>query len=155
MTPGFAPGRLVTLAAIVSLVALVGACTKGPTGPSSSAPYSQIDLKLGTGTEAATGNTVTLNYTGWLYDPTKADFKGLVFDTSVGGTPLTFALGSNQVIAGFERGVLGMKVGGARRITVPSTLGYGPTRNNSIPPYATLIFDVDLLDVVVPATSGS
>jgi FKBP-type peptidyl-prolyl cis-trans isomerase FkpA len=139
--------RALTLAVAATLLAAAGACTKTPTGPSSSAPYSQLDLKLGTGTEAAKGNVVTLNYTGWLYDPTKTDGKGLMFDTSVGATPLTFTLGSNQVIPGFEQGVVGMKVGGARRITVPPSLGYGSVRNNSIPPYATLIFDVDLLDV--------
>ena len=137
---------------MAAIIAVAGACAKAPTGPSSSAPYSQLDLRLGTGTEATTGTVVTLNYTGWLYDPTKADGKGLVFDTSVGGTALTFTVGMNQVIPGFEQGVVGMKVGGARRIIVPPSLGYGSVRNNSIPPYATLVFEVDLLDV---ATAGS
>jgi FKBP-type peptidyl-prolyl cis-trans isomerase FkpA len=124
-------------------------CADTLTTPSTSAPFSQLDLRLGTGAEAATGNTVTLNYTGWLYDPSKPDGKGLQFDTSVGGTPLTFKLGAGQVIEGFDRGVTGMKIGGARRVVIPPSLGYGALRNNSIPPYSTLVFEIDLLDVVV------
>jgi FKBP-type peptidyl-prolyl cis-trans isomerase FkpA len=129
---------------------MVAACAEGPTGPSSSAPYSQVDLRLGTGSEATTGRSVAVNYTGWLYDPTKTDGKGLQFDTSAGGTPLTFTVGSGQVIQGFDRGVNGMKVGGARRVVIPSSLGYGASRNNSIPPYATLVFEVELVEVVEP-----
>ena len=109
-----------------------------------------MDLRLGTGSDAVTGRSVVVNYTGWLYDPTKTDGKGLQFDTSVGGTPLTFVLGSGQVIEGFDRGVTGMKVGGARRIVVPSSMAYGPSRNNSIPPFATLVFEVELVEVVEP-----
>jgi FKBP-type peptidyl-prolyl cis-trans isomerase FkpA len=113
-----------------------------------------VDLRLGTGTAATAGTVVTVNYTGWLYDPSQTDGKGLQFDTSVGKTALTFTLGSNplQVIQGFDRGVTGMKVGGARRIVVPPSMGYGGSRNHSIPPYATLVFDVDLVDVT---TAGS
>jgi len=136
----------------LALIGLTTACNDTLTTPSSSAPYSQVDLRLGTGTEAASGNIVTLNYTGWLYDPTKTDGKGLQFDTSVGGTALTFTLGRTSVIAGFDQGVTGMKVGGARRIVVPPSLGYGASRNHSIPPYATLVFEIDLLDVT---TAGS
>jgi FKBP-type peptidyl-prolyl cis-trans isomerase FkpA len=128
----------------------LAACAEAPTGPSSSAPYSQVDLRLGTGADAVAGRTVVVNYTGWLYDPAKADGKGLQFDTSVGATPLTFAVGTGQVIEGFDRGVTGMKVGGARRVVVPSSLGYGAARNGSIPPYATLVFDVELIEVVEP-----
>jgi FKBP-type peptidyl-prolyl cis-trans isomerase FkpA len=140
--------------AVLAAAALTAACNDTTTAPSSFAPYSQVDLRLGTGTEAAAGNSVTLNYTGWLYDPSKTDGKGLQFDTSVGGTPLTFTLGAGQVIAGFDKGVAGMKVGGARRIVIPPSLGYGSSRNNSIPPYATLVFDVDLLDVATPGGSS-
>jgi FKBP-type peptidyl-prolyl cis-trans isomerase FkpA len=139
---------------VLALAVLAGAaaCSDSPTAPSSSAPYSQVDLRIGTGAEAVTGTTVSVNYTGWLYDPTKPDGKGLLFDTSIGATPLPVLLGSGQVIQGFDRGVTGMKVGGARRIIVPPSLGYGNTRQSSIPPYATLVFDVDLIDIV---TSGS
>ena len=139
--------------AVLACLGAAAACSNSPTTPSASAPYSQVDLRLGTGTEATTGTSVTLNYTGWLYDPSQPDGKGLLFDTSVGKTALTFKLGSGQVIQGFDRGVTGMKVGGARRIVIPPSLGYGSSRNNSIPPYATLVFEVDLLDVA--AASGS
>jgi FKBP-type peptidyl-prolyl cis-trans isomerase FkpA len=132
----------------VAALALTAACAETPTGPSSGAPYSQVDLRLGTGTEAVTGKSVVVNYTGWLYDPTKPDSKGIQFDSSVGLTPLTFTIGSGQVIEGFDRGAIGMKVGGARRIVIPPSLGYGGTRNNSIPPFATLVFEIELVEVV-------
>ena len=128
----------------------LAACAENPTGPSSGAPYSQVDLRLGTGADAVSGKTVVVNYTGWLYDPTKTDGKGLIFDTSVGQTPLTFTLGIGQVIAGFDQGVTGMKVGGARRIVIPPSLGYGSQRNNSIPAFSTLVFDVELVEIVEP-----
>jgi FKBP-type peptidyl-prolyl cis-trans isomerase FkpA len=132
-----------------ALLALgLGACTEAPTGPSSGAPYSQVDLRLGTGADAVSGKSVIVNYTGWLYDPTKTDGKGLQFDSSVGGTPLTFMLGTGQVIEGFDRGVTGMKTGGARRLVIPPSLGYGAARNNTIPPYATLVFEIELVEVV-------
>ena len=126
----------------------LSACAETPTGPSSGAPYSQLDLRLGTGADAVTGKSVVVDYTGWLYDPSKADGKGQQFDSSVGLTPLTFTVGSGQVIQGFDRGVNGMKVGGARRVVIPPSLGYGGARNNAIPPYATLVFDIELVEVV-------
>ena len=139
-----------SLCALCALIALgVSACAESPTGPSSGAPYNQVDLRLGTGDDAITGRTVVVNYTGWLYDPTKTDGKGLQFETSVGATPLTFAVGSGQVIQGFDRGVTGMKAGGARRVIIPPSLGYGGSRNNSIPPFATLVFEIELVEVVV------
>ena len=130
--------------------AALAACAETPTGPSSGAPYSQIDLRLGTGDDAVSGKNVVVNYTGWLYDPSKPDGKGLQFDSSVGTTPLTFTVGTGQVIEGFDRGVTGMKVGGARRVVIPPSLGYGASRNNSIPPYATLVFEIELVEIVVP-----
>lgn len=126
----------------------LGACAESPTGPSSGAPYTQVDLRLGTGADAVTGKDAVVNYTGWLYDPTKTDGKGLQFDTSVGGTPLTFTVGGGGVIQGFDRGVTGMKAGGARRVVVPPSLGYGGSRNGSIPPFATLVFEIELIEVV-------
>jgi FKBP-type peptidyl-prolyl cis-trans isomerase FkpA len=136
------------LCAVVALG--VAGCAETPTGPSSGAPYSQVDLRLGTGADAVTGKTVVVNYTGWLYDPTQTDGKGLVFDSSVGQTPLTFTLGIGQVIAGFDQGVTGMKVGGARRIVIPPSLGYGSQRNNSIPEFSTLVFDIELVEIIEP-----
>jgi FKBP-type peptidyl-prolyl cis-trans isomerase FkpA len=138
----------VILCAVVALG--VAGCAETPTGPSSAAPYSQVDLRLGTGADAVTGKTVVVNYTGWLYDPTQTDGKGLIFDTSVGQTPLTFTLGIGQVIEGFDRGVTGMKVGGARRIVIPPSLGYGAQRNNTIPAFSTLVFDVELVEIIEP-----
>jgi FKBP-type peptidyl-prolyl cis-trans isomerase FkpA len=122
-------------------------CSKSPTTPSSSAPYSQIDLLVGTGTEAASGNSLTVNYTGWLYDPSKPDNKGLRFDSSIGRDAFTFILGSSSVIPGWDKGLVGMKIGGIRRLVIPPSLAYGDIRNYSIPPYATLVFEIELLDV--------
>lgn len=130
-------------------MALTG-CSHDTTGPSSTQPFSVVDLTPGTGTAAAANLNLTVDYTGWLYDPTKADSKGLVFDTSIGKTPFTFTLGVGQVIAGWDKGLVGMKVGGVRRLVVPPSLGYGTVRNNSIPAYATLLFEITLIDVVDP-----
>jgi FKBP-type peptidyl-prolyl cis-trans isomerase FkpA len=152
----FLPGARVTVAAIVrrtfarfvcSALCLVGsACGDAPVAPTT-VPFSQADLSVGTGTEAAAGKVLTVNYTGWLYDATKTDLKGLQFDTSVGVTPFSFTLGIGQVIAGWDQGLAGMKVGGARRLVIPSSLAYGSARNGPIPPFATLVFEIELLNV--------
>jgi len=88
-----------------------------------------------------------VNYSGWLYDATKPDFKGLLFDTSTGVGPFTFTLGGGQVIAGWDQGLVGMKVGGLRQLIIPPELAYGTARNGAIPPNAALIFEVELTDV--------
>lgn len=99
------------------------------------------DMVEGTGAAAATGDTVKVNYTGWLEDGTQ-------FDTSLDGDdPFSFTLGSNTVIAGWEEGLLGMKVGGKRQLVVPAALGYGDTDMGIIPAGSTLIFEVELVDV--------
>jgi len=141
------PGRLCS--ALLCVAALSG-CTHDTTGPSSTQPFSVVDLTPGTGAAAAANLNLTVDYTGWLFDPSKVDKKGLVFDTSIGKTPFTFTLGVGQVIAGWDQGLVGMKVGGVRRLVVPPSLGYGTVRNNSIPPYATLLFEITLMDVVDP-----
>jgi FKBP-type peptidyl-prolyl cis-trans isomerase FkpA len=143
--PGFLR-RVVGVLACAALTAGVAGCTKSPTGPSMSAPFSQIDLRVGTGADAALGKALTVNYTGWLYDASKPDAKGLQFDSSVGNQAFIFTLGAGQVIAGWDQGLVGMKAGGARRLIVPSSLGYGAIRNGPIPPYATLVFDIELVD---------
>jgi len=134
--------------ALIGLLAVVSvSCSNSPTNPSSSAPYSQVDLLVGTGDEAAVGKILTVNYSGWLYDPSKPDTKGLMFDTSAGRDPYQFILGTQSVIQGWDKGLVGLKVGGIRRLVVPPSLGYGNVRNYSIPAYSTLVFDVELIAV--------
>jgi FKBP-type peptidyl-prolyl cis-trans isomerase FkpA len=128
-------------------VLAAGCGSTSATGPSSTAPFSQVDLRVGTGTEAVAGNTLTVNYTGWLYDPSKTDLKGLQFDSSLNTTPFIFPLGAQQVIQGWDQGLVGMKVGGIRKLVIPSSLAYGGVRNHSIPPASTLVFEIELLDV--------
>jgi peptidylprolyl isomerase len=98
------------------------------------------DLVVGTGATARNGLTLTVNYTGTLTD-------GTVFDSSIGAKPFEFMLGRGHVIAGWDKGLVGMKVGGKRTLIIPPELGYGPQGTGAIPPDATLIFEVDLLDV--------
>ena len=93
------------------------------------------------------GGTVQVDYTGWLYDASKTDHKGLQFDSSIGKTPFTFTIGGSQVIKGWDNGVPGMKVGGTRRLVIPPSLAYGAARSGSIPPNATLVFDITLLSI--------
>jgi FKBP-type peptidyl-prolyl cis-trans isomerase FkpA len=125
----------------------LSACGGSTTGPSNDVPYSQTDLKVGTGAAAAFGNNLTVNYTGWLYDPSKPDGKGLIFDTTLGAAPFAFTLGAGQVIKGWDQGVTGMQAGGVRRLVIPSSLAYGATRRGAIPPYATLLFEIELVSV--------
>ena len=138
--------RLPSILWILTAISVAG-CGPTPTTPTIGAPFSQTDLRLGTGADAVAGRTLTTHYTGWLYDSTKAEQKGLQFETSVGSTPLTFTLGAGQVITGLEQGMAGMKAGGARRIVIPSSLAYGSTRSGPIPAFATIIFEVDLIEV--------
>ena len=110
----------------------------------------KTDTTVGSGNEAVAGRNVTVHYTGWLYDPRRDDKKGSKFDSSRdGNSPFTFRLGAGQVIQGWDEGVAGMKVGGKRTLTIPPSLGYGApgTPDGAIPPNATLLFDVELLDV--------
>ena len=103
------------------------------------------DLKVGTGAFPKAGQTCVMHYTGWLYQGGK---KGAKFDSSVDrGKPFEFPLGQGRVIKGWDQGVSTMKVGGRRTLIVPPDLGYGPTGSGTIPPYATLVFEVELLAV--------
>ena len=106
------------------------------------------DITVGTGDEAVPG-PVTVHYTGWLFDPEAPDKKGKKFDSSLDrGEPFQFRLGAGQVIQGWDKGVLGMKVGGQRRLMIPPELGYGARgAGGVIPPNAMLIFEVELLGV--------
>ncbi|EON12092.1 MULTISPECIES: FKBP-type peptidyl-prolyl cis-trans isomerase [Pandoraea] len=100
------------------------------------------DLQVGDGTEATPGKTVTVHYTGWLTD-------GKKFDSSKDrNDPFAFVLGGGMVIRGWDEGVAGMKVGGKRKLVIPPELGYGARgAGGVIPPNATLVFEVELLDV--------
>ena len=111
-------------------------------------------MKLGEGEAATTSHELTVHYTGWLYKEAAPDHHGKKFDTSYAlpVKPLKFILGSGRVIKGWEQGIEGMKVGGKRTLIIPPELAYGSAGKNKdqisgIPPNATLIFDVELLDV--------
>jgi FKBP-type peptidyl-prolyl cis-trans isomerase FkpA len=133
------------LAAVACLATV--SCSQSPNAPTSTAPYSQVDLLVGTGVEASSGSVLTVNYSGWLYDASKPDGKGLLFDTSAGTDPFVFILGAGSVIQGWDKGLVGMKTGGIRRLVVPPSLGYGDVRNTSIPPYSSLVFEIELVNV--------
>ena len=115
---------------------VTGAATKTASG------LEYWDIKVGTGAVAVAGHHVKVDYTGWLTD-------GKKFDSSVGtGRPFDFLLGGGQVIKGWDEGVAGMKVGGKRQLRIPPDLAYGAKGYpGAIPPNATLIFDVQLVDV--------
>ncbi len=102
----------------------------------------KIDLKEGTGPEAKTGDTVDVQYTGWLKNGTK-------FDSSYdhGGQPFSFTLGAGRVIKGWDLGVVGMKVGGKRKLIIPPELGYGGRNMGKIPPNSELTFEVELVKI--------
>jgi len=131
---------------LILLVVAVAGCSNTPVSPSS-APFSQTDLRVGSGTAAVTGSAVTVQYTGWFYDASKADKRGVQFDTSTGRTALTFTLGAGSVVEGWEQGLVGMNVGGLRRLIIPPSMAYGSSRYATIPPNTTLVFDIELLDV--------
>ncbi len=101
-----------------------------------------FDLVVGTGETPGTGQTVSVHYTGWLTNNVK-------FDSSVDrNQPFSFALGTGRVIAGWDEGVATMKVGGKRQLVIPAALAYGSTGSGAIPPNATLIFEVELLQIL-------
>jgi len=140
--------RITGFLLVASLVAVAGCGGSSPTTPTPPrAEFSQTDIVVGTGTVASAGRRLTVNYTGWLYDPTRPEQKGQQFDTSTGRTPFSFTLGAGQVIRGWDQGVVGMRVGGQRRLVIPPELGYGSSGSGPIPGNATLVFDVELLDV--------
>ena len=132
----------------VIILFLLGNASKQTPTPSATITESNMDelkiedIVVGAGDEAISGKKVTVNYLGTLLDGTK-------FDSSYDrGVPFSFNLGAGEVIKGWDQGVLGMKVGGKRKLTIPSSLGYGEAGAGSvIPPNATLIFEVELLKV--------
>ncbi len=136
--------RLIPVVALL-FVAACGGDNEPTLAPTTSAPYSQTDLVVGTGTVAQSGNQVTVAYTGWLHDSSRPDAKGTQFDSS---TNFSFRLGTGAVIRGWDQGVAGMRVGGQRRLVIPPELAYGDRSPGApIPPNATLVFDVTLNNV--------
>ena len=135
-------------ASFMSLVALTfslgvgGSMAEGNQEVTTPSGLKYVDQVVGTGEAAVAGKTVSVHYTGWLEN-------GKKFDSSVDrGQPFSFPLGAGRVIKGWDEGVQGMKIGGKRKLTIPSNLGYGPQgAGGVIPPNATLIFDVELLGV--------
>ena len=152
--------RVLTCSAVaVAMLLTVTACkraeapatpaaeTSGATTGAPAVASQQIDTVVGTGKEATSGATAVVNYTGWLYDPAAPQQRGKEFDSSVGREPFSFQVGAGQVIKGWDVGVQGMKVGGKRTLIVPADRGYGAGGAGPIPPNATLVFEVELLDV--------
>ena len=140
------------LIAAFSAILFLSACGGGSAGSGSATlsvigtqptALSKTDTVLGTGALAAAGTTATVNYTGYMFDGTVAGNKGAVFDSG----SYSYVVGGSGVIAGFDQGVTGMKVGGKRTVVIPSSLGYGATGSGKIPPNAGLIFDLELTGV--------
>jgi FKBP-type peptidyl-prolyl cis-trans isomerase FkpA len=138
--------RSALLATLALPFALAG-CTDPPASPSGFAPFSQTDLRVGAGPAAAVNNIIVVNYTGWFYESARPQNKGLQFDTSAGRGPLEFVLGVGEVIAGWDQGLVGLRVGGLRRLVIPPSLAYGGIRNGIVPANATLVFEVELVEV--------
>ena len=129
--------------ALLSLTACGGGDSSDSIAVSSPAQLTKTDNTVGTGAEAVTGKSVTLDYTLWLYNDKASDFKG----TRLESGPYTFLIGSTNTIQGFQQGVLGMKVGGKRTILVPSSLGYGASGSGRVPPNSGLVFELVLKSV--------
>ncbi|MBV8091568.1 MAG: FKBP-type peptidyl-prolyl cis-trans isomerase [Alphaproteobacteria bacterium] len=143
--------RAAGAAVALTTIAVVTPCGRAPMAADQEVEMPDglkyTDTKIGQGATARSGNKVSVHYTGWL---SNNGTKGKKFDSSVDrGQPFQFTLGAHQVIAGWDEGVAGMKVGGTRTLIIPPELGYGArgAGGGAIPPNATLIFDVELLQV--------
>jgi FKBP-type peptidyl-prolyl cis-trans isomerase len=138
------------LAAALLITGCGGSSTPAPTGGDFSSPAGPEvtldgglkvqDFVIGTGAEAVVGSRVEVHYTGKLEN-------GTVFDSSIGKATLPFQVGARGMIAGFDLGVRGMKVGGKRKVTIPPALGYGAQANGPIPANSTLLFEIELVSV--------
>jgi FKBP-type peptidyl-prolyl cis-trans isomerase FkpA len=150
----------------ISCLALIAACfTLSACGNDSSTPHAAaaspvssleiVDLKPGEGAAIAAGDRAVVQYTGWLYEASAPEKKGKEFDSSAhnGGQPFRFKVGAGEVIKGLDQGVVGMKIGGRRRLTIPADLAYGDNgAGGVIPPGATLVFDVELQGIESPGS---
>lgn len=136
--------RLSFFSALALALAVSGCGKDNPTSPSANVPFSTVDVRVGTGAEATTGRTASINYSGYLYSATAAENKGTPF----GAGSFPFVVGATDIIPGFNQGVQGMRVGGIRRVIVPPNLAYGAQgRPPEIPGNATLVFQIELLAV--------
>ena len=143
------------IAAVLALATLPAAAQTGG-GPVPAPAPAEIkelvikDTKVGEGKLAEKGKAVLVHYTGWLYDPKAPEQKGKQFDSSVGRvTPFGFIIGAGRVIKGWDEGVPGTKKGGKRTLVIPPSMAYGERgAGGVIPPNATLLFEVELIDVV-------
>jgi len=129
-------------ALILLALAACGGGSDSPSAPAGGTGTLVVDdLVVGTGATAAAGDTVTVHYVGTFTN-------GTAFDSSYSrNQPFVFRVGAGQVIAGWDQGVPGMKVGGKRRLTIPPSLAYGSTGAGPIPPNSTLVFEIDLLSI--------
>jgi FKBP-type peptidyl-prolyl cis-trans isomerase len=143
--------RVVALSAALAMIVVAGCSKKEEAAPVASAPGEPFmtDIKTGTGPAIAAGQRAVVHYTGWLYSEGAPEKKGKKFDSSRDrGEPFSFQLGGGQVIQGWDEGVVGMQVGGQRRLVIPPEKGYGASgAGGVIPPNATLVFDVELMDI--------
>lgn len=152
---------LINTLSSISLAFLLSACGSNanteaksvevapPKAAVSESSFTKIDSVLGDGAVAEAGQTVSVHYTGWLYDSNAPENKGEKFDSSVDrGQPFDFPLGAGRVIKGWDQGVAGMKVGGKRTLIIPPEMGYGDRgAGRIIKPGSTLLFDVELLGI--------
>jgi len=144
----------VLVSAVLVVPAVAGEAKQAPAAaqfmpPATVKDLITLDSKVGNGAEAVSGKQVSVHYTGWLYEPKGGEYRGRKFDSSVDrGQPFQFPLGAGRVIKGWDEGVAGMKVGGKRTLIIPADKAYGSRgAGGVIPPNATLVFDVELLDV--------
>lgn len=121
-----------------------GGSTLAPSVNTAVTQLTVVDLALGTGAVANSGNRITIAYVGYVYDPSQPEQKGRPFDSN---NAYTFILGIGLVIKGWDQGIVGMRVGGSRRLIIPPSLAYGNQAVGSIPPNSALVFDIRLIGV--------
>jgi FKBP-type peptidyl-prolyl cis-trans isomerase len=138
--------RFLAIAALLAFTAC-GSSSDNSLAPTSVGVFTITDLSVGTGATAVSGNRITVSYAGFLYDTSKTNGEGSSFDSNASG--YQFTLGAGAVIAGWDQGIVGMKIGGKRRLIIPPALAYGSGTPDAtkIPPNATLVFDVTLLSI--------
>lgn len=141
--------RFLLCSALLCSILLAACSQQGPPPGGSVATLERIDQSVGEGAVATPGSKVTVHYTGWLYDERVPERRSRKFDSSLDrGEPFSFVLGGGQVIRGWDEGVAGMRVGGKRTLLIPSDDAYGRRgAGRVIPPNASLVFEVELLDV--------